>query len=256
MERSFRFWELRKARELLYLDFSGWPGVRVLYSTRMGGVSPPPFDSLNLHFGRGDTRQCVDENRRRFFRAVGVDERQIVMSKQIHSSMVQEAKSGDRTLRGDGMITDHPGIFLGVFTADCPGIFLFAPHAHAIGVIHAGRRGLAASIVEKGVRVLCDTYQADPGSVEALCGPSIGPCCYEIGEEVRHLFAAKYVAERGGKLYLDLWSIAADQLARAGIKKAYMSRVCSVDHSDLFFSYRRSGEKVGENLGLIGMIPR
>ena len=256
MKRNFCFWELHEVDGLAYLDFARWPGVRVLYSTRVGGISYPPFDSLNLHYGRGDKKQHVRENRQKFFHVVEVDEQRIVFTKQTHSETINIIRSCSDAPQGDGMITDQRQLFLGIFTADCLGVFLFAPHVHVIGAIHAGRKGLAAAVIESGVRALCDTYRVKPGCIEAICGPSIGPCCYEIGEELRHTFASTYIKERMNRIYLDLWSIAADQLAGAGVRKTYIPHICTATHSDLFFSYRKSGEKVGENLGLIGMAPR
>jgi YfiH family protein len=254
VKRRFHFWEIREKDGVVFLDFGAWAGVRVLYSTRIGGVSNPPFDSLNLHSGRGDAEQHVRENRRRFFGAVGVDEHRIAFTGQIHSSTVRAVDGCGDVAEGDGMITDRKGLFLGIFTADCLAIFLFAPHAPAIGAIHAGRKGLEASIIEKGIHALCDTYRVKPSSIEALGGPSIGPCCYEVGEELRHSFSGEYLTKRMNRLYLDLWSVAADQLADVGIRKMYLPEICSATHSDLFFSYRKSGKRVGENLGLIGMV--
>jgi YfiH family protein len=256
MEQRFHFWNIRESQGLLYLDFTGWPGVRVLYSTRIGGLSPPPFESLNLHFGRGDAEHRVRENRRRFFLATGIDEHCVTLTRQVHSSRINVIRGAGEAPHGDGMITDQEGFFLGIFTADCLGIFLFAPPANAIGAIHAGRKGLAASVVENGVRALCETYQVDPGCIQALCGPSIGPCCYEIGEELRSGFKDNYITERMHRIYLDLWGIAADQLADAGVRKVYLPHICTACNPDLFFSYRVSGGMVGENLGLIGLIPR
>ncbi len=253
MVDALRYWKLCEKDGVAYLGFAGWPGVRVFYSTRVGGVSRPPFDSLNLHYGRGDTKAHVHENRRRFFSAVAIDEGQVVYTRQKHSTIVHRVRHCGEVLEGDGMITNRRGLYLGIFTADCLGIFLFSSHPRAIGALHAGRKGLQGSILKKGIRLFSRSYGIEPGSIEALCGPSIGPCCYKIGEELQQAFAGTYIIRRGADSFLDLWSIAADQLKSAGISRIYMPRLCSATRSDLFFSYRQSGENVGENLGVIGI---
>jgi YfiH family protein len=252
-KRDFAFWKLRETGSLIYLVFDGWHGVRVLYSTRVGGVSGPPFDTLNLHLGRGDESACVWENRGRFFEKVEIDPRLVIYTTQTHSSTINRIESPADSPQGDGMVTNQEGLYLGIFTADCQGIFLHAPEARVVGAIHAGREGLAGSIIGNGIRVMCEEYHLKPDSIEALLGPSIGPCCYEVGGELSGSFAGRYFEDRQGRIFLDLWRVAEDQLAGAGVQKVYSPHICNMDHPDLFFSYRRSGQRVGENLGLIGL---
>ena len=250
---GFKFWTLEERNGLKFLSFEGWKGVKVFYSTRIGGVSPPPYDTLNLHFGRGDDMKNVKLNRGRFFEAVSVDERNVVYTKQIHSNIVNIVSELSEGLEGDGIITTKKDLYLGVFTADCLALFLYAPLKKIIAVFHIGRRGAERGIVKKGLESICGKFDIEPGDIETLFGPSIGPCCYEVGEEFLGRFDREYLIERENKIYLDMWKMVRVELKKNGVKKILVPELCSCSQNDLFFSYRRSGERVGENLGIIGM---
>jgi len=250
---DFMFWHLREKNGLKYLVFEGWNGVRVFYSTRIGGISPSPYDTLNLHFGRGDTHNNVKLNRKRFFDAVSIDEKDVVYTEQTHSDIVNIVRGSSKKLKGDGLITVKKGLFLGVFTADCLAVFLYCQSKKVIGVVHSGRRGAEKGIVKKGISELCETFDIKAENIEALFGPSIGPCCYKVGNDFQKRFNKRYLIEREKNLYLDMWRMVRDQLEESGVKKILVPEICSFSRNDFFYSYRKSGERVGENLGIIGV---
>jgi len=252
-ENTFKFWSLKEKNSVRYLSFEKWKGIKVYYSTRIGGVSKPPFDSLNLYLGRGDKTENVKTNRKRLFEALGIKERDVVFTRQIHSDIVNVVKNRKELLVGDAMITKRKGVFLGVFTADCTAVFLHSSEFPVIGVIHAGRKGGEKNITGKVVDKICKTYDLEPDKIEALFGPCIGPTHYEVGRDFENRFSREFLIKKEKRLYLDMWKMLKKQLNDKGIKRVFVPEICSFKRSDLFFSYRKSGAKVGENLGIIGM---
>ncbi|TET24518.1 MAG: peptidoglycan editing factor PgeF [Candidatus Cloacimonadota bacterium] len=253
MRSDFKFWRLKKESGITFLSFDVWNGVRVLYSTRNTGVSPKPFDSLNLYHGRGDGINNVRENKGRFFRAVSITQEDVVFTKQIRSDTITAVTDTRNNPVGDGLVSDTKGVFLGIFTADCVAVFLYSSVKHAVGVFHAGRKGVEKGICGKAIQIMCETYTINAGSIEALFGPSIGPCCYQVGREFEEKFDRQYLIKRGDGLYLDMWKCIHDELKQCSVNKILVPEICSCSRSDLFFSYRKSGAEVGENLGIIGM---
>jgi len=251
---KFRYWKLSKKDNVEFLSFENWTGVKVFYSTRVGGVSPYPFDSLNLHYGRGDELNNVRANRKRFFDAVSIKEESVVFTKQVHSNIVNVVTDFSENLTGDGLITNKKGIFLGIFTADCLAVFLNVPSQPLVGILHVGWRGAQKNIVKAGIRKISSLADISPEELEALFGPSIGPLYYEVGEDFLERFDRKYFIVKEEKFYLNMWEIVKDQLQSCGVKKIYVPGICSYSHPEIFYSYRREGKRVGENLGLIGIV--
>jgi YfiH family protein len=211
----------------------------VAYSTRVGGVSEAPFDTLNLGRLTEDDPKRVAENRRRFCAAAGVDPGGLRYGRQVHGPLVRRAARNGRA--GDGLWTDTPGEPLVVFTADCLPVALARTEGErpAIAVLHVGWRGLLAGIVQNGVAAL------GSGRLAASIGPGIGPCCYEVGDEVstpfRQLFGAGVVHRRR----LDLWSATEQALRAAGAASVSRVDLCTACNPGLFFSHRRDGERTG-----------
>ena len=217
------------------------PGpYEVVFSTRAGGVSEGPFASMNLGRATADEPERVDENRRRLCAEVGADPDALAMNYQHHSTDVLQAKAGSRGERGDGLWTDERGLPLLALAADCLPIALARENgaAPAVCVLHAGRIGLLAGIVEAGVTAL-------GGTVTAAIGPSIGPCCYEVGDDVAAPYRERFGAGimRGRKL--DLWQAAERELREAGVAQIERLDVCTACNPDLFFSHRRDGKPRG-----------
>ena len=163
------------------------------FSTRKGGVSPTPWDSLNLDDRRGDDLANVQENFRRLCTALDTDVQRAVLSRQVHRSDVRRVTAVDcgKGLwrmqdydSADALITDVPHIPLVVFSADCGIILLYDPVRRAVGAAHAGWRGAAAGIVYKTVRRMQETFGTDPRDLRAAIGAAIGPCCFETDADV------------------------------------------------------------------------
>lgn len=217
------------------------PGpYEVVFSTRAGGVSEGPYDSLNLGRLTGDDVERVDENRRRLCAEVGADAERLALNRQVHSTLVHRAEAGRRGEPGDGLWTDEPGVPVLAMTADCLPIALVREDAAApaVAVLHAGWRGLLAGIVAEGVATLGD-------GVRAALGPAIGPCCYEVGPEVAEPFARAFGPGvlRGGNL--DLWGAAERALRGAGVEAVERFELCTSCNAELFFSHRRTGKPRG-----------
>ena len=163
------------------------------FSTRPGGVSPAPWDSLNLGVGRGDTAENVQENFRRFCAAVGTDPMRVVLSKQVHEPnvrLVTGADAGKGLWRErdyqsvDAMICNTPNLPLVVFSADCGIILLHDPVHAAVGAVHAGWRGAAQGLVSIALRRMGEVFGTHPADVRAAIGAGIGPCCFETDGDV------------------------------------------------------------------------
>jgi polyphenol oxidase len=220
------------------------PGYVVGFTTRVGGVSEGVYESLNLTIGTGDDRERVERNREIACEALGLDVRRLSFNRQVHSPSVHRAHAGKRGESGDGLWSDEPGQAMLAMSADClPIAVARAEGERALAVLHAGWRGLAEGVVDSGVRALGD------GAKAAIVGPAIGPCCYEVGDEVSSLFDADLT--RDGKL--DLWTAAERALRRAGVERVDRIDLCTRDHPELFFSHRRSGRARGVQ-GVIGAV--
>jgi YfiH family protein len=221
------------------------PGYVVAFTTRAGGVSEPPYDSLNLTIGTGDDRARVEENRRIACETVGVPSDSLVFNRQVHSPTVHRAHAGTRGEPGDGLWTDEPGMSMLAMSADCVPIAIARTDGRpALAVLHAGWRGLAEGIVASGVAAL----GAESG-LAAIVGPSIGPCCYEVGPEVSSLYDADLT--RGRKL--DLWTASERALRAAGVARVQRVDLCTRCHPELFFSHRRDGRARGVQ-GVLGAV--
>jgi polyphenol oxidase len=265
----------------------GW--LRHGFSTRGGGVSAVyGGKSLNLGWTKEDDRASVVENRRRFVRFVDgdlVDKRDSVLVgvRQIHSDIVRVVRDGDgalegrlqteegrAVLEGDGLITNVPGVLVGVGTADCVPVLVVDGKNRAVGTFHAGWRGTVAQIVERGVAMMKDEYGSRVEDLEAAVGPSIGACCYSVGKEVHREFHERFgyaeelfrvgVDEDEAKTYLDLWEANRRQLLDAGVGEERITVVgectaCSVDApGDLkYFSHRGEKGVAGRMLNVVGV---
>lgn len=217
----------------------------VAFTTRLGGVSEGPYDSLNLALLSADEPQHVEENRRRAVGEVGGDPARLAMNRQEHTTVVHRAHPGARGEPGDGLWTDEPGVPMLKLTADCVPIAIARAdgRAPALAVLHAGWRGLAEGIVAAGVAAL------GGGRLAAAVGPAIGPCCYEVGDEVSERFDADLTRGR----ILDLWSASERALRAAGVDRVDRVDLCTRCTPELFFSHRRQGSVRGAQ-GVLGLV--
>jgi YfiH family protein len=220
------------------------PGPYVVaFTTRDGGVSTGAFASLNLG-SRFDEPERIAENRRRACEELGLDAGRLAVNRQRHTARANRARAGASDEVGDALWTDEPGVPLLALAADCVPIAVAATGGRpALAVVHAGWRGLAAGVVEAGVASLGASGTA------AIVGPSIGPCCYQVGPEVSERFDPG-LTERGA---LDLWSAAERALRRAGVGSVERVDICTRCHPERFFSHRFSGSRHGAQ-GVIGAL--
>jgi YfiH family protein len=217
------------------------PGPYVVaFTTRRGGVSAGPYSSLNLGLLTADEPANVEENRRRLCASLGIDADRLAMNRQVHKAAVNRAQAGERGRPGDGLWTDEPNIPMLKVTADClPIAIARANGAPALCVLHAGRLGVLEGIVVSGAAALAN------GTLNAVIGPGIGPCCYEVGSKIRDAYRARFgnAVVRGANL--DLWTAAEQALRAAGVRKVERTDLCTACNPDLFFSHRRDDGVTG-----------
>jgi len=226
---------------------SGWLVHGI--STRKGGVSGAPYDSLNLGLNTDDGEDRVRENRRRFFESVGLDETGLVTPRQVHGDTVRAVDAPGTVPDADAVVTDRRGIILSIQVADCLPVYLIDPVKKAVGLVHAGWRGTGKNIAGKTVMVMNKAFGTNASDLLAFFGPSIGPCCCAVEEDASARFDPSYV--RDGRL--DLWRCNEDQLLEAGVKSGNVvqSRLCTACHPEWFFSHRASGGKTGRMLAVL-----
>jgi YfiH family protein len=224
------------------------PGAEVLFSTREGGYSEGPFESLNLGLLTGDDRQVVIRNRKQLAASAGVDPQDVTMGWQVHGTEIREWEERDPDtafldpqgghLKVDGHITRNPGLALLVLVADCLPVAIAG--GGSVAMVHCGWRGLAGGLIRKAA----DRMRAEGAAV----GPGIGRCCYEVGQEVLDAFAG-YENISDGRM-LDLRAIAEQQLRAAGIEHIEHVDRCTSCHPELFFSHRRDNGVTGRQGGM------
>ena len=224
------------------------PGpYEVAFSTRRGGVSAAPYESLNLGLLTDDAPEHVEENRRRLCDAVGAEPERLAMNRQVHAATVNRAEPGARGREGDGLWTDVPGVPMLKVTADCLPVVLARQNGHpGLALLHAGRLGLLEGILEAGVATLGGDHLA------AVFGPGIGPCCYEVGDEIADSYRARFGATALRGRNLDLWTVAERVLRQAGVTSIERLDVCTACNTE-FFSHRRDGGVTGRQ-GVIGYV--
>ncbi|MDP1864579.1 MAG: peptidoglycan editing factor PgeF [Thiobacillus sp.] len=222
-----------------------WPapaGVFSLMTTREGGVSSPPWDSLNLGDHVGDDATHVAENRARLRLKLPAEPAWL---KQIHGTIVVDAGSGELT--ADASVTRQAGCVCAVLTADCLPVLFCDRAGRVVAAAHAGWRGLAQGVLETTVAAM----QVPPGEVLAWMGAAIGPDAFEVGEDVRQAFiqqhpeaAAAFVPHPSGvpgKWLADIYQLARNRLNRVGVQAIYGGGRCTFNETAQFYSYRREG---------------
>ena len=240
-------------------------GIGHFVSTRVGGHSTLPYDSLNLSFNVGDDPENVRKNRERLVEAIGIPLNSVTTAKQIHDDcvkVVSEELRGrgsvdyDGAINGtDAMVTNVPNTCLMILLADCVPLLFYDPSKEVIGVAHAGRKGTIRLIAQATTRALQEHFGCSTQDIVVGIGPSVGPCCYQVGQEVVSQFeqvfgtTQRIITNRSadGRGYLDLREANLRQLLDTGIpeENIEMARTCTCHHSDVFFSYRHEKGKTG-----------
>ena len=276
------------------------PHIAHGFSTRLKpGASPTPEPRLtpglrstdfNLGFVEGQPRQTVERNRAAFIQEVdgGRSPRwTLVQMKQIHSDLIHVLRSApEGPISGDGMVTNVPGLLLAAKTADCVPVLIADPKKRVVGAFHAGWRGTAKRIVEKGVGVMRRDFGCDPADLRAAIGPCIRACCYEVGDEVREAFRSQFAygdelfvenfdvdpvyqkypnlflnarapghAEISRQIHLDLVEANRRQLIEAGLRERNVEVVgeCTACHTEWLFSHRKERGNTGRMMAVIGI---
>jgi YfiH family protein len=254
---------LKKKNGLPYFEIPemtklGW--VQHAFLTRKGGVSLPPFDTLNLSDSNGDQDENVFQNKNLISKAFGFDLNRLILLHQIHQDQILLLREPLSTLptylEYDALITNASNSFLGILTADCVPIFMVDQKRKVIAAIHAGRQGTALHITTKVLKKMEEEFGCSPQDLLITVGPSIGFCCYEIDEKV---FSPEWepfsIPVSDGKMMVDLAHINIAQMENEGIKEEQIFWVdlCTGCHQDLFFSNRKEG-KTGRQLSFIGIL--
>lgn len=231
------------------LDALARDGVRHGFFTRRGGVSKGLYEGLNVGLGSRDDRACVLENRRRVAAWLGVPATHLATQHQVHSAratVAQAARDGHDRPEADGIVTDRPGLAVGVLAADCGPVLMADPSARVVGAVHAGWKGALDGVLEATVEAM-ERLGASAPRIVAVLGPSIARDSYEVGPEfVRRWLDADAgnrrwfsPSPRSGHAMFDLNAYTVDRLSRAGVQASMLGR-CTYAEPDLFFSYRRT----------------
>lgn len=246
--------------------------VKHCITTRLGGVSTGVYAELNMSFTRGEEKEKVLQNYDIVCDALDFDKNSFVLCHQTHTTNIRVVTENDRGMGvtkqsvikdTDGLITNISGIQLTVFSADCTPILLLDPVNKAVGAIHAGWRGTVNSIAQKAIEKMTENYGTNSKDIIAGIGPSIGQCCFQVDEPVVKEFRQKLyfandviindtVPER---YKIDLWETNKRILINCGVpeKNIELSNICTMCHTDLFYSHRVMGNERGNMAGIIAL---
>ncbi|GMR03578.1 MAG: purine nucleoside phosphorylase YfiH [Gammaproteobacteria bacterium] len=234
---------MSKDLKFIYPDWSAPKNIKAITTTRVGGVSCAPFDSFNLGDCVGDNPDDVRRNRALLHETLNLPSDPVWL-KQMHGTNVVDASKVESGVEADGGYTDQPGVVCAVLTADCLPVFLCDKEGTKVGLLHAGWRGLAAGIIEAGIRRM----RTPAAEILAWLGPGIGPASYEIGDEVRQAFIQKdpdltgaFAPSQNGRWLADLYALARRELHAQGVRMISGGDHCTLRESELFFSHRRDG---------------
>lgn len=248
-------------------------GLKHGFSSKLGGVSKGDCASMNLSFTRGDREEDVRENHQLFAKAIGYKVEQLVLSDQIHETVIRKVDRKDcgkgvlfeSDLKGvDGLITNDPEVVLMTFFADCVPLFFYDPVTKSIGSSHSGWRGTVKRIGEKTIQAMKQNFGAKPENLYAVVGPSICQTCYEVSKDVADAFKEEFdssywdellIEKPQDKFQLDLWRANEIVLLEAGILPEHIqvSKLCTCCHSDVLFSHRATKGKRGNLAGVISL---
>jgi polyphenol oxidase len=242
------------------------------FSTRLGGVSAGECGSMNFGFNKKDTRENVLENYKRISEALGFDFRNMVFSNQVHDNKVRVVDQNDRgkgivkesdIIGYDGLVTNHKEVTLVTFYADCVPVFFIDPVKKVIATSHSGWKGTVTEIAKETVETMVNEFHSRVEDIEVAIGPSIGSCCFEVGEEVyskfiRHLPWSEAFCENtsSGKWHIHLQNIIKSSLVHAGLEENHIciSGICTKCNKDVFFSHRGDDGKTGSLISIMQLI--
>jgi YfiH family protein len=229
------------------------PGCSLAFSTRRGGVSGPPWDTLDLGLSSGDRPESVLENRRRLLVSHGLDPAALATAGQVHGSTIRTVTRPGHEPGCDALLTLTRGVTLAVATADCMSLLYTAPGT--IAAAHAGWRGAAAGLPATTLDALCAAAGVPAREAHVALGPCIRVCCYEIGPDVARRFPASTVRTVDGRPHLDLPGAARIQLLEAGLPPEAFedTGACTACERDWYFSHRRDAGHTGRHWGFAAL---
>ncbi len=241
---------------VVYHQFASLLSFEITHAvfSRHGGVSAPPFHTLNVGRLTADVPKAVETNLARTYETAGLTASYIVSGRQVHGTNVAGVTAQERGQilpATDALVTNVKGIGLMLRFADCVPIMFYDPVHQAIGIAHAGWRGTVGKIAQKTARVMMSEYGTCAADLVVGIGPSIGSCCYEIGAEVIDAVkisfprSSQLLTERNGAVHFDLWEANRVQLTDVGVTQIEIARICTACHADEFFSHRAEGGITG-----------
>ncbi len=262
------YWRERDGVKVLICKPLEDAGFANAFSTRIGGVSAFPRDSLNLAGFDEDSAENISENRRRFLNTIGGDFK-LATAWQVHGDEVKlvkdQADIDSSEERFDGLASRMAGVLVGVKTADCVPVLIGEPRTKAFAAVHAGWRGTVSSIVVRAIEKLQSEFGSEPKDMIAAIGPAAGCNNYEIGQDVIDAFAGEFNGSekyftpiRAGHALVNLHLANKDQLLSCGVPldSIYTAPFCTIERPDLFFSYRLEKKKLGKTGRLLSVIGR
>jgi polyphenol oxidase len=245
------------------LPWEAYPQLTHAIFTRHGGISRRPFASLNLSWATGDDHETVEENHRLALAAIALTKRQTVSCHLEHGNHVQrvdKSNLGHDLGYADGMVTDTAGVYLLMRYADCVPLMAYDPQRKAVGIAHAGWRGTFKKVAAALIAAMGEHFHSQPEVIQVFIGPSIGPCCYVVGEEALQALrrieddtAGLLTQENGGHAHLDLWELNRRQLSAAGVRQIITSGFCTSCMVGQFYSHRAENGRTGRFGMIIGL---
>jgi YfiH family protein len=236
--------------------FSHIPGLIAAESTRHGGVSTSPYESLNLGLSTEDDPQRIEENRQFFFQSLGITPDQSASAHQVHGDELLIVEKPGRYSGFDALMTAQKGVFLAVTVADCTPILVADPVNQVVAGIHAGWKGTIAALVRKTVQAMQSHFGTRPQDCLAYVGTCIDECSFEVDADVADHFASPYKRWDAArhKFFIDLKAANHDYLLECGIPAAQIevSPFSTVLHNDVYFSYRKEKGLTGRLINVIG----
>lgn len=267
--KKAKSYEVRKNGGVKFIVIPAFEALGLVhhgFSTRVGGVSTGPFKGMNLSLNAGEDKDLVEINRCMFVKAMNAGNPDVYTVRQMHGTRVIRIENRDhpteeyRQAQADAVITDQPGLAIGVLTADCVPILMVDPEHRAVAAVHAGREGSLNHILSHVIQRMHKDFGTLPGDLRAALGPCIEGGCYEVGRDIAERIdnhnpdKKKILFTRDGSCFLDLRKMNHRELLGCGVKEAYIYHVdlCTACTPRTFYSYRKSsGKETGRMMAMI-----
>ncbi|MEK6775372.1 MAG: peptidoglycan editing factor PgeF [bacterium] len=268
-EKKAKIYEVRKNEGVKFIAIPAFEALGLVhhgFSTRVGGVSTGPFKGMNLSLNAGEDKDLVEINRCMFVKAMNAGNPDVYTVRQMHGTRVLRIENRDhpteeyRQAQADAIITDQPGLAIGVLTADCVPILMIDPEKRAVAAVHAGREGSLNHLISNVIERMRKDFGTLPGDLRAALGPCIEAGCYEVGDDIAQRIdnhnpdKKKILFTRDGSYFLDLRKMNHRELLDCGVKEDYVYHVdlCTACAPRTFYSYRKSnGKETGRMMAMI-----